>query len=156
MLFSFFKLVEEKNKNTYNMNQELESKIAEKDNIDAIAKQNKEISSIQSGINSHIVDPASINVFVDYLESLGEKNNTTLKVKSVEISKELKNNIFGKLSIEGYFDNVMQTFALFENSPYFLHVTNMYLNKDQNYSSTDASTLPNKWILDVSFNVVSI
>lgn len=126
----FFKVIKIKNENTSKTLITLANKTADKKNADILVKKFSELRETKDRIASYFVDPSHIDIFVDYLENLGIKNDSELIVKNVEVSEKEKESILFKISVTGDFSNVMKIVHLLENIPYQVNLTQVFLNKE--------------------------
>lgn len=155
----FFKVIKNKNEHTAVVMTTLEDKVLEKKNASELVKKMTQVDTIKSTLNGYFVDSASIDSFVNYLESLGVNSNTIVSVKSVEVSKTESNILLVQLSTEGNFSNVMQTVKLLENMPYKVSIQQIFFNKNTKVV-TDAAQPKEKpkeisdWEANVSFSVL--
>jgi len=151
----FFKIIQNKNIYISHIENTLYEKKINKDNAEDLVKKFTEVTAINKHVNSYFVDQSKINLFINYLEELGTNNGVKLTVKNVNTPIEDKNIISVEISIEGGFNNTMKVLSLLENSPFYVDITQSFINKKiVDEANTKASTTSN-WQADVSFNVLS-
>ncbi len=166
LFFYFFNFLKIKNNQISTIIATLRAKETEKENIDVLKKKMAELGDVEKKIGDHIVDTASIDLFVEYLENIGINNNVNLIVKSVEVPKTEKNKILLNLEMNGSFSNITKTIALLENSPYNMMINSTYLNKDStqfsqlNNTSNDTKIIPvavpSSWQANLTISVLSL
>ena len=162
----FFSVIKNKNKHISAVVISLNKKMSEKNNINSLEKKMVELVDTQNKISSYIVNPARVDIFVEYLEKIGDESGTTFLVKSVNVPKKEKNKIQVVVAIEGSFADVAKAVALLENSPYVISINSSFINK-QIVSGGEVSTTENKkdevvvskkptWQANINFNVLSL
>ncbi len=114
----------------------------------------REVESIQSTISSHLVDKKKPDVFVFFLEELGDRGGTTVDVKNISISKKESNTMNVDVTIEGSFNNVMKTISLLENTPYRLKINSINIDSHKK-ESLDGGKVEVVWISGVSFTTLT-
>ncbi len=160
-LISFFKVIQNKNRYTSNVLATLSNKIVSRDNDEILTEKFSELKSINNKISNYFIEPEKINLFINYLEELGTNNNTKLVVKNAEIPSNKKDTILVKVSISGTFNNVIKVIYLLENSPFYINLTQAFVNEDIQPTTPDNSKTNIKksiptWQADVSFSVLSL
>jgi len=161
VLFSFFKVIKNKNEYISKVLTTLSNKITSKNNAELLIKKSSELDNIYKTINSYFIDSTKINIFVDNLENLGSENNTTLTVKNVAISNTQKKTILVGVSVVGNFNNVIKVIYLLENSSFYVNVTQAFVNKkinpiDLKVKDKKISNTPPIWQADISFSVLTL
>lgn len=158
----FFRIIENKNKHISATLSVLEDKMLEKENAQILKDRIIEIENIHNDIKGHILNEESMDVFVGYLEELGDSVGTKISVKSIDAVKNEKNLTQIKINILGNFSGVMKSISLVENMPYKIDIIEIYLNKDlvQNSQNnidenTNSDNYISGWSVDISFNVKS-
>ncbi len=113
----------------------------------------REVESMQSTIISHLVDKKKPDVFVFFLEELGDRGGTTVDVKNISISKKESNKMDVSLIIEGSFNNVMKTISLLENTPYRLKINSINIDSHKK-ESLIGGKVEVVWTSGVSFTTL--
>lgn len=160
-----FSVIKNKNKHISAVENTLENKIKEKENMDVLEKKMIELGDTHKRIGSYLVDTSSIDTFVEYLEKLGVEHDVALLVKGVEVPKNDKNKLSININMKGSFSNVTKIINLVENAPYNITISSLYLNKEVSQVETSNQTNKNKeflaqtksyWQADVIFSVLSL
>lgn len=156
----FLHIIKNKNTHTSAVLTTLENKILRKRNTNILTQKIAEVDKTRQVINGYFFDPTHIDSFVGYLENLGVTAGTKVTVKSVEVSKTVSNIISIKLFTEGDFSNVIRTIKLLENSPYKIHIQQVFLNKridtiTQDIKGVSTSKQIIIWNADISFTILS-
>jgi hypothetical protein len=166
MIFSFaalaffFKIIQNKNEHTSKVLTTLQQKINKKAKDSDLTKKISATEETRAKIDSYFVDSTQIDSFIGYLESLGTDAGTEVKVEGFDNPQATTGVLYVRLSASGTFTNVMRTILLLENSPYQIHITKTYLNRQGLATVTDAkgvskaTGVPN-WRADISFSVLS-
>ncbi len=129
-LFLFLiNVIKNKNKHISAANTTLQEKIEEKDNIKTLEKKIAELGDTHKQVSSYLVDTSSVDIFVEYLERLGDSSNVALFVKSVETPKGEKNKLTFNIEMNGNFPDITKVISILENSPYSLNINSLYINK---------------------------
>jgi len=164
-LFYFFKLITNKNTSTVDILSTLSKNMAQKNNTEVLLKKSEELEKTDELVNSYFIDSSKISDFVDSLDKLGQNNNTQIKVLNVAVPQNAKNTIMVKLSIVGNFNNVMRTVYLLEDSPFFVDITQAFVNVNKiqtpvggnkDNSKTTKVQTKTSWEADITFNVLSL
>ncbi|MEI7689031.1 MAG: hypothetical protein WCI91_02480 [Candidatus Nomurabacteria bacterium] len=153
-------IIKNKNEHTSVVMATLSKNMADKENINTLQKKINEFDDINKKIDSYIVDTASIDTFVEFLEKVGVDNGVILTVNGVDIPKNEKNKISVRLSIKGDFSKIMKTVAGLENSPYYMNIVSSYINKEIKEPIVDVTNPSdelknNLWQADLTFSVLS-
>jgi len=155
----FFNIINNKNKHTQAVFNNLADKIAQKDNIESVNEEIAQVEKIKTTIDSYFVDLTKVDAFIDYLENIGL--NTEVTVESLEPQPKDKNTLNVRVSFEGDFSDVTNTILLLENAPYNIQITKVSLDKKIESSTTvddkGKEILKEKifWVGNVTFNILA-
>jgi Tfp pilus assembly protein PilO len=162
----FLRIIKNKNNHISAVMTTLENKITEKRNLNVLEKKRMEMDGIHKRIGGFLVNTASIDTFVEYLEGVGFDNNVELTVKGIDVPKNEKNKININLDMRGSFQDVMKVVALLENAPFNIIISSTFLNKEEStyinpsieISKNKELPLPAKslWQANVSFSVLTL
>lgn len=163
-LLYFFKIITNKNNSAAETLSTLSNKMTQKKQVETLLQKSAELKSIDKSINNYFVNSSKISDFVDSIDALGTKNSTELTVLNVEQSQKDKNTILVKVSMKGSFSNVIKTVYLLEDSPFYINITQAFMNVDKSKILTDEKKTdskkifsgPNKWVADITFKVLSL
>ncbi len=151
----FFKIIQNENMYIFQVENTLYEKNINKNNAEDLRDKFTEMAAIDKQVSSYFVDQSKINLFINYLEELGSKNDANLTVESVDTPAGKSNTISVKVSIKGSFNHIMKVLSLLENSPFYVDITQSFINKEiVDTTDKEASTTSN-WQADVSFSVLS-
>lgn len=159
LLVYLLNVIKNKNIHTSVVVATLDKKNIDKENINNLRKKITEFENTNNKIGSYIVDTASIDTFVEFLEKIGVDNKVDLFFNGVDIPKNEKNKISVRLSIKGYFPNIMKTIVSLDNSRYYMNITSSYINKIINDNNQTINGQINQedtlWQADLVFVVLS-
>lgn len=162
----FLNIIKNKNKHISAVAIAFDQKIKEKNNINTLEKKMAELEETQRKIGGYIVNTSSIDIFVEYLESIGPDNDIELVVKSVDAPKNESNKVVINMSLLGSFSDILRTIGILENSQYNISISNFYVNKNikqvtQEVDPKDAKNIipvvkEPSWQANITFSVLSI
>lgn len=155
-IFLFFNTIQNKNEYTSEILATLSKKISDKNNVKILTKKFSELALTDEKIKGYFIKPGEINLFVDYLENIGLNNGAELVVESVEMGVKDKNIILVGVSVRGSFNNIIKILHLLENSPFYVDITQAFVNKEIKADETKTGVIPSVWQADISFSVLSL
>jgi len=98
---------------------------AEKMLVDTAAKRKT--------LDSYFVPVDGSVDFIDYLESLGKKANTTFSIQNIDVipgpATDFKDTLSIELRIAGSWQGILQTLALLEEAPYQITLISLNMNR---------------------------
>lgn len=171
LLLFLFNIIKNKNLHINATLQTLENRINDKEKEKLLKQKILEVQDTSKELKGHYLDKEEIDVFVTNFENLGNKINTEITFKNVEVLKD--NNLINfKILITGNFSQVIRFIELLENSPYQINIEQVFLNKSINLDNKNIESvnlnkdkpsmvievepLQQEWQADVSFSVLSI
>lgn len=159
VLIFFFRTIDNKNKHTSAVMTTLAEKVSQKDNMQVLIEKINKFSEMDETINSYFVNSKEVDLFLNYIEGLGQETGVTLKVNNFEISPTQKNLLSVKVSTKGSFSNTMRTLLLIENAPYKVNVTRTFIEQQSEFFNPDPKDLQKQttssfWKSEISFNVL--
>ena len=94
-----------------------------------------EISGDENTVQSYFVPKTSVVAFINYLETQGQAQKSTVNVLSVSTGTAGKQQVLIlSLTIKGTFDAVMRTIGTIEYAPYDISISTLSLGKDDKNS----------------------
>lgn len=157
-VFVFFvNVIKNKNKHISAVSKTLEEKIEKKNQLNLIKDQNDFILESNQKINSYFINSENIDIFIEYLESIGIQEKVELIVKGVEISKNDSKIISITFLAQGDFSNIFRIIQRIEYAPYKIHFKNLYLSKEimPQTNKTKKETQILNWQLNGTLNILS-
>jgi Tfp pilus assembly protein PilO len=155
LVFVFFQ-VKSKNEKSAEISQQINRKITQEGNLEALQKVIEETKEKRQQLKSYIVDESHIDEFVGWVENQGESVGVPIIINTVSLSNTKKNTLAVSFSGSGSFDKVTKLVSLIEYSPYQVHIKNLSLNRTtQLADNTKPDILVTKWDLIMDFEVVS-
>lgn len=161
-------VIKNKNNHISRVTETLEQKLSEKENVASLEEKMLELKDIDRRIQNFLVDPSSIDTFVEFIENLGVANAVELSVTNVDVPKGEKNKILISISIKGEFSQIMRIINIIENAPYNISIVSAYINKEIKSAvepisaSREKEIKPaqqektNLWQADLIFSVLSV
>lgn len=173
LLIFFFNVIKNKNIHTRATLITLEDKIKDNEKEKILKQKISEVENTNENLKNYYLNPEEIDIFVTYIENIGNSIDAKITFKNVEVSTMDKMINF-KILITGSFSRIIQSIELLENIPYQINISQLFLNKsigNQNSTNEKLSNQMNieglkneetiilnetEWQADLTFSVLSI
>ncbi|MFA6278769.1 MAG: hypothetical protein WCS97_02015 [Candidatus Paceibacterota bacterium] len=105
------------------------AKTATADRVASTRATLSEIAGDEAMIQSHFIPDTEVVAFIDGLETQGEKQGTTVSVRSVSTGTGAQPTFLLSLTINGSFGAVMRTIGIIEYAPYYISISELSLSQ---------------------------
>ncbi len=131
-------------------NIEMQEKMSQLDELKDISRGIKTIEQETTELDKHFIPSSNLVPFLDTIEELALKVETTAETSFINISPDNLSLIVG-LKAKGSFKSLYKFFTLLENSPYQLEFVSLDIFKEITQSTTSTSS----WETNIVLRLIS-
>lgn len=165
--FYFHSILKDTAQSTTDAMTEIANEQLSQSNIFALKKTIKETEADRDTLQSYFVKEDEVVVFIESIESLGKKTNTTVQITQAQASQDPKkpSTLFISLSSSGTFSDVTHFLVLLENLPHDISVDKVLMSVQTTPEQVIVDSKTGKivssksgtksWTADVDINLLS-
>jgi len=125
--FYILNSVKSLNIDTASVDEQIQSEISRRNNIEALNEDLKNIAPQREMLNTHFAVDSDVVPFLDNLQALSIKAGSPSEVSSVDLNKD-DGHLEVSMKTEGSFTSIYKLLELLENSPFEIDFSSVHLD----------------------------